>query len=165
MQNDLVFKSGIAKKAIGLLVFLGSATAFTAMAYIIYTHPENQTSSELLSGAILGIILAGLMVGGLGVLRMHWRIEGENIIYQGVLRKKVIPFSTLAGFGQTVIIVALFSLRQVDLYDSQLKPIARLPLRNSDWSKAETALAQRLRYVANEGSAAFPKRKFVDTLP
>jgi hypothetical protein len=79
------------------------------------------------------------------------------------LKKKVIPFSTLAGFGQTVIIVSLLPFRQVNLYDNQLKLIARLPLRHSDWPKAEEALAQRLRYVVDEGSAALSKRKFVDT--
>jgi hypothetical protein len=159
MQNDLVFKSGIPNKAIGLLVFLGSATAFIAMIYVIYTHPENQIPSELLSGAIIGIILAGLMASGLGVLRVHWRIEGENIVYQGVMRKKVMPFSTLTGFRQTIVMVALLPFWQVDLYDSQLKPIARLPLRHNDWPKAEAALAQRLRYITDQGSAAFPKRK------
>lgn len=163
MQNDLVFRAGSAKRAVGWLVFLGAAAALVAMTYAIYTHPENQVSSELWSAAVIGVFLIGLMWAGMGTQRIRWAIEGENIVYHGLFKNKTIALSELAGFGQIAVIVGVFPLQHVDLYNRQLKIIARLPVSLKDWPKAEAWFAERFRYVVNDGSPALPKPRFADT--
>jgi hypothetical protein len=163
MQNDLVFKTGFGKRTLGWLVCLGAAGALLAMVYAIYTHPENQIPSELWSAAAIAAFLIGLMVAGIGIQNVHWRIEGENFVYRGLFRKKTIPISNLAGFGQMIVSVVLIPFQHVDLYDHQLKHLVRLPVSFKDWPKAEAWLAERLRYVVNDGSHVLPKYRFADT--
>ena len=163
MQNDLVFKTGSAKRALGWLVCLGAAGGLVAMIYGIYTHPEAQTSAELLSGVVIGVFLIGLMVAGIAIQYVRWSIEGENIIYRGLFKNKTIPIAELAGFGQIIVVVTLIPFQHVDLYDRQLNHIARLPVSLKDWPKAEAWFAGRLRYVVNDGSHVLPKRRFADT--
>ncbi|MER8982402.1 MULTISPECIES: hypothetical protein [unclassified Mesorhizobium] len=163
MQNDFVFKTGSAKRTLGWLVCLGAAGALAAMIYGIFTHPEAQTPAELWSGVVIGVFLVGLMVAGIAVQYARWSIEGENIIYRRLFRNKTIPLSELAGFGQVIVVVVVIPFVHVDLYDRELKLIARLPVSLKDWPEAEARLAARLRYVVNDGSPALPKRRFVDT--
>ncbi|WP_034160976.1 hypothetical protein [Sphingomonas sp. ERG5] len=163
MQNDLVFKTGFAKRTLGWLVCLGAVAALMAIIYGIFTHPEAQTPSELSSGAAIGVFLIGLIWAGIAIQNARWSIKGENIVCHGVFKKKTIPLSTLAGFGQTTVIVMAFPFQHVDFYDPQLSHVARLPVSLKDWPKAEAWLAARLRYVVNDGSHILPKRRFADT--
>ncbi len=93
MQNDLVFKTGLAKRTLGWLVCLGAAGGLVALIYGIYTHPEAQTPAELWSGIVIGVFLIGLMVAGIAIQYVRWSIEGENIIYRGLFKNKTIPIS------------------------------------------------------------------------
>jgi hypothetical protein len=163
MQNDLVFKTGLAKRALGWFVCLGAAGALVAMMVAIYTHPENQTSEELWSGLIIGVFLIGLMVTGIAIQYVRWSIERQTIVFHGLFKNKTFPISELAGFGQVIIVFSLIPFVYADLYDRELKLIARLPVSHKDWPKAEAWLAGRLRYVVNDGSAVLPKLRFADT--
>jgi hypothetical protein len=163
MQNDLLFKTGSVKRTLGWLVCLGAAGALAAMIYAIYIHWETQTAADLWSGVVILVFLVGLMAIGIAIQHVRWSVEGENILYRGVMKNRTIPISTLAGFGQITVIVTVFPFRHVDLYDRQLKLVARLPVSLEDWPKAEAWLAARLRYVVNDGSAALPKPRFADT--
>jgi hypothetical protein len=163
MQNDLVFRTGLAKRALGWLVCLGAVVGLVAVIYGIFTHPEAQTPPELASGVVIGVFLIGLIWTGIAIQNVRWSIEDENIVYYGVFKKKTIPLSTLAGFGQFTVIVTIFPFLHVDFFDHQPKHIARLPVSLSDWPKAEAWLAARLRYVVNDGSHILPKLRFADT--
>ncbi|QNA83509.1 hypothetical protein G4G27_05430 [Sphingomonas sp. So64.6b] len=163
MKNDLVFKTGLVKRALGWLVCLGAVVALVAIIYGIFTHPESQTPSELSSGAVIGVFLVGLAWAGIAIQNMRWSIEGENIIYHGLFKNRTIPLSKLAGFGQLTVIVMAFPFQHVDFYDRQLAHVARLPVSLKDWPKAEAWLAARLRYVVNDGSHILPKLRFADT--
>jgi uncharacterized membrane protein YidH (DUF202 family) len=163
MRNDLVFKTGFAKRALGWLVCLGAAGALIAMTYAIYTHPENQTPDELWSAVAIGVFLIGLMVLGIAMQYVRWSIEGETIIYHRLFKNKTIPISGLAGFGQMIVSVMIMPFQHVDLYDHELNHVARLPVSFKDWPKAEAWLAGRLRYVVNDGSHISPKYRFADT--
>lgn len=163
MQNDLVFKTGLAKRALGWLVCLGAVVALVAIIYSIFTHPEAQTPSELSSGAVIGVFLIGLMWAGIAIQNVRWSIEGESIIYHGLFKKKTIPLSKLAGYGQMTVIVMVFPFQHVDFYDPRPAHVARLPVSLKDWPKAEAWLAARLRYVVNDGSHILPKLRFADT--
>lgn len=163
MQNDLVFKTGLAKRTLGWLFCLGAGGALVTMTYVIYTHPQNQTAEELWSAVAIGVFLIGLMVFGVAVQHVRWSVEGEDIVYDRLFKKKTIPTSRLAGFGQIIVIVGAFPLQHVDLYDHELNHVARLPISLTDWPKAEAWLAGRLRYVVNDGSHILPKFRFADT--
>jgi len=163
MQNNLVFKAGLAKRALGWLVCLGAVVALVALVYAIFTHPEAQTPSELSSGAVIGVFLIGLMWAGISIQNVRWSIEGENIIYHGLFTKTMIPLSKLAGYGQITVIVMVFPFQHVDFYDPRPAHVARLPVSLKDWPKAEVWLAARLRYVVNDGSHILPKLRFADT--
>ena len=163
MQNNLVFKTGLAKRALGWLVCAGAVGALVAMVIAIYTHPENQTSSELWSAAVIGAFLIGLMVAGMAIQYVRWSIEGDTIIFHRLLRNKTIPVSELAGFGQMIIVFNLIPFIYADIYDRELNLIARLPVSHKDWPKAEAWFAERLRYVVNDGSPALPRYRFADT--
>jgi hypothetical protein len=163
MQNDLVFKTGLAKRTLGWFVCLAAAGALVAMIYAIYTHRETQTSADLWSGVVIGAFLIGLMVAGIAIQYVRWSIEGETIIYHRLFKNKTIPISELAGFGKLIFIVTIIPFAHLDLYDRELKHIARLPVSFKDWPKVEAWCAGRLRYVVNDGSAALPKRRFADT--
>lgn len=162
MQNDLVFRSGLIRRVVGWVVCLFCVGALVAMIYGILTHPESHVASELWSGAIIGVFLVGLFIGGISIQYAYWSIEGDEIIHRRLFRKKVIPISQLGGFGSTIMMVNLVPLTQIDLYDSAPKPITRLPVSIKDWPRAEAWLATRLRYVVNDGSPALPKFRFVD---
>lgn len=163
MRNDLVFKTGLAKRSFGWFVFLGAAGALAAMTYAIYTHPENQTSDELWSGVAIGAFLIGLMAFGISVQYVRWSIEGDNIIYHHLFKNKTIPIYDLAWFWKIIIIVLTISFQHLDLYDKDLNHIARLPVSLKDFPKAEAWFAGRLRYVINDGSHILPKLRFADT--
>lgn len=163
MQNDLVFRTGLAKRALGWLVCLGAAVALGAVIYGIFTHKEAQVPAELGSAAVIGLFLFGLMAAGIAIQRVRWSIEGENIVYHHLFKKKVIPLSGVAGFGEMIVVVVVIPFRHVDLYDGGLKHIARLPVGIKDWPKAEAWLAARLRYVVNDGSPILPRYRFADT--
>jgi uncharacterized membrane protein YidH (DUF202 family) len=163
MQDNLVFKTGLAKRALGWLVFLGAAAALMAIIYGIYTHPQNQIPSELWSAFAIGVFLVGLMVAGIAMQYVRWSIEGDKITYHRLFRNKVIPISGLAGFGQIIVIVMVLPFQHVDLYDHELKHVARLPIGLKDWPIAEAWLAGRLRHVVNDGSHILPKYRFADT--
>jgi hypothetical protein len=162
MQNDLVFKTGLAKRALGWFVCLGAASALVAMMVAIYTHPENQTSEELWSAVIIGVFLIGLMVTGIAMQYVRWSVEGETIRFHGLFKTKTFPISELAGFGQMTIVFSLIPFVYADIYNHEPKHIARLPVSHKDWPKAETWLAGRLRYVVNDGSHILPKYRFAD---
>jgi hypothetical protein len=163
MQNNLVFKTGVAKQTLGWSVCLGAAGALAAMIYAFCIHPENQTPAELWSGAVIGVFLIGLMLVGIAIQYARWSINGENIVCHRIFKDKTIPLTELAGFGRLIIIVAVIPLAHVVLYDSELKLVARLPISLDEWPRAEALLAAHLRFVINDGSAAFPKRRFADT--
>jgi len=163
MQNDLVFRAGTAKRTLGWLVVLGAAGALAAMIYMIFTHPEVQTPTELWSAAAIGAFLVGLMVAGVAIQYRHWSIEGETIVFRHLFKRKTIPVSELSGFGKMMIVVVVAPFAHVDLYSRELKLVARLPISFKDWPIAEAWLASRLRYVVNDGSPALPKHRFADT--
>lgn len=163
MQNDLVFKTGLVKRALGWLVCLGSAGALVAMIHAILTHPENQIPSELWSALVIGLFLIGLMVVGVAVQHVRWSIEGENIVFHRLFRTTTIPVSRLAGFGKLIVIVVVFPFSYIVLYDRDLKPIGRLPVSLKESPRAEAWFAGRLRYVVNDGSPALPKLRYADT--
>lgn len=162
MQNDLVFRAGWVKRALGWAVGLGSAAALAAMIYGVLTHPTAQVPAELGSAAVIGVFLLGLILAGISLQYAHWRIEGDEIVHRGLFRKKTIPVAQLAGFGRTIIVVNLIPLVQIDLYDAALKPVTRLPVGAKDWPRAEAWLAARLRYVVNDGSPALPRYRFAE---
>jgi hypothetical protein len=163
MKNDLVFRAGPAKRTLGWLVVLGAAGALAAMIYAILTHPEAQIPTELWSAAAIGAFLVGLMAGGVAVQYRHWRIEGETIVFRHHFKQKTVPVSELAGFGKIIIFVVGAPFTYVDLHSRELKLIARLPVSFTDWPIAEAWLADRLRYVVNDGSPMLPKYRFADT--
>jgi hypothetical protein len=163
MQNDLVFRTGLAKRATGWLVCLGGAVGVAAVVYGILIHPEAQIPSELASAAVIAAFLIGLMWAGIAIQKVRWSIEDENIVYYGAFKKKTIPLSQVAGFGEITVIVMVFPLLHVDFYDHQPKHIARLPIGLKDWPRAEAWLAARFRYVVNDGSHIMPKLRFADT--
>jgi hypothetical protein len=163
MQNDLIFKTGSAKRTLGWLVFLGSAGALIALIYAIFTHPEAQIPSELWSAAAIGAFLIGLMITGISIQHVRWIIEDENIIFHGLFRTRTIPISRLAGFGYIVIVTNLIPFVHLDLYDHTLKHVARLPVSIKDWPRAEEWLSGRFRHVTNDGGQVFAKYRFSDT--
>ncbi|ATY33901.1 hypothetical protein CVN68_19685 [Sphingomonas psychrotolerans] len=103
------------------------------------------------------------MVFGIAMQYVRWSIEGENIVYHRLFKRKSIPISDLAGFGQIIISVMVIPFQHLDLYDHKLNHIARLPVSLKDWPKAEAWFAERLRYVVNDGSHILPKLRFADT--
>ena len=162
MSETPVFKSGAVKQALGWLVFIGGGVALAALIYAIAVNIETQSQADLWSGVVIGLFIGLLMLGGLSLQSQRWSLEGDAIVLHRLFGKKVIPLSGLAGFGKTTVIVSMFPLVQMDIYDRDLKPVTRLPVTMKDAPMAETLLATRLRYVVNEGSAALPKRRFVD---
>jgi hypothetical protein len=163
MNSELIFKAGPAKRILGLLVFLAAAVALVAMIYGIITHPEAQTSAELWSGVAIGVFLLGLMVAGIAIQYVSWSTQGDTISYRRLFKSKTIRVSELAGFGQIIVVTGVIPSVHADLYDHDLKPMARLPVSLKDWPKAEAWLAARLRYVVNDGSPILPKYRFADT--
>ncbi|PSJ37905.1 hypothetical protein [Allosphingosinicella deserti] len=163
MDTRIEFRASLPKRALGWFVCLGAAFALIAMMYAIATHPEAQTPPELLSGALIGLFLIGFMVAGIAIQHVYWSIEGDAIISHRLFKNKRYPLSELAGFGHTIVIVAVFPLAHVDLYNPDMKQIARLPISIKDWPKAEARLAEDLRYVVNDGSPALPRYRFADT--
>jgi hypothetical protein len=133
------------------------------MIYGIFTHPEVQTPSELWSGAVIGAFLLGLMMAGIAIQYVRWSVEGDIIIYRRLSKTKTIPVSELAGFGKIIIVTVVIPFVHVDLYDHELKHIARLPVSRKDWPRAEAWLAAHFRYVVNDGSHILPKYRFADT--
>lgn len=162
MSENPVFKSGVVKQALGWLVFVGGGIALAALIRAIVVNIDTQSQADLWSGVAIGLFIALFMLGGLSLQSQRWTVEGDAVVLHQLFRKKTIPLSNLAGFGKTTVIVSLFPLVQMDLYDRDLKPVARLPVTIKDAPTAEALLATRLRYVVNEGSAALPRRKFVD---
>ena len=163
MHTRIEFRPSLAKRALGWFVCLGAAGALIALMYAIATHPEAQIPTELLSGALIGLFLIGLMIAGLAIQHAYWSIEGDRITSHRLLKDTRYSLSELAGFGHTVVIVAVFPLSHVSLYSSEMKQIARLPIGIKDWPKAEARLAEHLRYVVNDGSPALPRYRFADT--
>lgn len=162
MSENPVFKSGAVKQALGWLVFIGGGVALAALIYATATNFETQSQADLWSGVVIALFIGLLMLGGLSLQSQRWTVEGDGVVLHQLLRKRTIPLSSLAGFGKTTVIVSMFPLVQMDLYDRDLKPVARLPVTIKDAPTAEALLATRLRYVINEGSAALPKRRFAD---
>jgi hypothetical protein len=162
MQNDLVFKIGTAKKALGWFVCLGAAGLLVATIYAIFIHRETLTSADLWSGIVIGAFLACLSAYGIAMQHVRWEIEGDTIIFHRIFGKKTIPISDLEGFGRMTIIFYFFPFLYVDLYDRKPNILARLPINPNDWPKAEAWLAANLRYVVNHGSHIFPKPRFID---
>jgi hypothetical protein len=163
MQNGLVFKTGVAKRALGGFVCLGAAAALVAMIYGTFTHLETQTSADLWSGVVIGAFLIGLMVLGAAIQFTRWSIEGETVVFRTLFKRRTIPVSDLAGFGQLIIVASVVPLVHLDLYDSDLKLVVRLPVQAKDWPRAEAWFASRLHPVVNDGSAALPRLRFADT--
>lgn len=163
MKDDLVFRTGLVKRTLGWLVCLGAAGALVAMAYGVLTHPEAQVPAELWSGAAIGVFLVGLMIYGISLQSVRWSIEGEKITFHRLFKNKTIPVSGLKGYGEFILIVFLFPFAHVDLYDSELKLVARLPISLKDRPRAEAWLAERFRPVVNDGSPALPRLRFADT--
>jgi apolipoprotein N-acyltransferase len=163
MQNELVFKTGLAKRTLGWLVCLGAAVALAAMIYGLFTHLDTQTPADLWSGLAIGVFLAGLMALGISIQNMRWSIEGETVVFHHLFGRRTIPVSGLAGYGKLVIVVSAAPLAHLDLYDRDLKRVVRLPVDLNDQAKAEAWFAERLRPVVNDGSAALPRLRFADT--
>jgi hypothetical protein len=103
------------------------------------------------------------MVAGIAIQHVSWSIQGDTISYRRLFKPQTIPVSELAGFGQTIIVTGLIPSVHADLYDRELKHMARLPVSLKDWPRAEAFLAARLRYVVNDGSPILPKYRFADT--
>lgn len=162
MPENPVFKSGVVKQALGWLVFIGGGVALAALIRAVIVNFDTQSQADLWSGVAIGLFIIALMLGGLSLQSQRWTVEGDAVVLHQLFRKKTLPLSSLAGFGKTTVIVGLFPLAQFDLYDRDLKPVTRLPTMLKDVPEAEALLAQRLRYVVNEGSPALPKRRFVD---
>ena len=162
MSENPVFKSGGVKKALGWFVFIGGGVALAALIYATAVNIETQSQADLWSGVVIGLFILLFMLGGLSLQSQRWTVEGDAVVLHRLFGKKIIPLSGLAGFGKTTVIVSMFPMVQMDLYDRDLKPVTRLPVTIRDAPTAEALLATRLRYVVNEGSAAMPKRRFVD---
>ena len=162
MQNELVFRTGAAKRTLGWFVFLGAAIGLAAMIYGLVTHLDTQTSADLWSGLVIGVFLVGLMWLGMSIQRLRWSIEGETVVFHHLFGRRTIPVSGLAGYGKLVIVVSAASLAHLDLYDRDLKRVVRLPVGLNDQAKAEAWFAERLRPVVNDGSAALPRLRFAD---
>lgn len=163
MQNDLVFRTGWAKRTLGWFVCLGAAVALTALIYGVFTNLETQTSADLWSGVVIGAFLVGLMLLGMSIQFTRWSIEGESVVFRHLFRSRTIPVSGLAGYGKLIILVSAAPLAHLDLYDRDLKLVARLPVGLKDQARAEAWFAERLRPVVNDGSAALPRLRFADT--
>lgn len=163
MQNKLVFKTGLVKRVLGWSVVLAFLGAMLAMIYGFMTHPESQTATELWSGVAIGVFLICLMVMGVAIQYIRWSIEGETIVFDKLFANKVIPISDLAGYGKLIIVMKVFPMAHIELYDRELNRIARLPVGLKNLPRAEAWLADRLRYVINDGSAALPKLRYADT--
>lgn len=162
MQSDLVFRTGVAKRTLGWVVCLGAGVALVAMIYGVSIHLETQTSADLWSGLVIGVFLIGLMVLGIALQHTRWSIEGETVVFRTLFKSRTIPVSELAGFGTLFIVVAVFPLAHLDLYDCDLNLVARLPVGLKDRPRAEAWFASRLRPVVNDGSAALPRLRFAD---
>lgn len=163
MKSDLVFKAGPGKRAAGWFVFLLGAGLLGATIYATYTHRETLTTADLWSGVVIGLLLIGLMVMGISIQYAYWKIEGSKITFHHLFGKKEVPIPRVAGFGQMIFIVMMIPFSHLDLYDRDLKIIARLPVSFKDWPRAEAWFAERFRYVVNDGSHILPKNRFADT--
>ena len=163
MKSDLVFKAGPGKRAAGWAVFLLGAGLLVATIYASYAHREALTTADKWSGVVIGLLLIGLMVIGFGIQYAYWSIEGSRITFHHLFGKREIPISRLAGFAQILFVVFVFPFAHIDLYDRDLKIIARLPVSFKDWPRAEAWLAERFRHVVNDGSHILPKHRFADT--
>ena len=161
-MNDLVFRTGWVKRTLGWVVFLGSAGLLLALVYAVITHWDTQTSADLWSGAAIGLFIIVFMVAGIAIQYTYWSTQNDVITSHSLFRTQSFPISDLAGFSRITIIVSIFPLLHVDLFDRELKKVARLPVQIKDWPRAEERLASRLRYVVNDGSAALPKHRFAD---
>lgn len=162
MADHPVFGSGVVKQALGWFVLVGGGVALAALIRATLMNLDTQTPADLASGVVIALFIVALMLGGLSIQSQRWTIEGDAIVLHQLFRKRTIPLSKLAGFGKLTIVVGVFPMAQLDLYDRDLKPVARLPVTLKDLPQAEALLAARLRYVVNEGSAALPRRRFVD---
>ena len=161
-MNEIVFKTGWVKQALGWVVVFGSATCLIALICAIIKDWDTQTSADLWSAAFIGLFLGAFTIGGVAIQFTRWSIENDTIKFRTLFRTKTFPVTDLAGFGKITIVVGLFPLVHVDLFDGKLRSVVRLPVRIKDWKRAEAWFAPRLRYVVNDGSAALPKRRFAD---
>lgn len=162
MSDHPVFRTGFVKQALGWLVFVGGGVALAALIWATVVNLETQTPADLGSGVVIGLFIAGLMLCGIAIQSQRWSVEGDAVVLHHFFRRKTIPIATLGGFGKLTVIVGLFPLAHLELYDRELKPVVRLPVTHKDMPQAEALLASRLRYVINEGSLALPRRRFAD---
>ena len=161
MTNSLVFRTEWIKQTLGWIVCLGSAGILAASIGATVKYWDTQTSADLWSGVIMGLFLVAFMFIGVAIQYTRWSIADDTILFHTIIGTRKFPVAELAGFGKLTIMVSLFPLVHVDLFDRDLKHVVRLPVRIKDWPVAEAWFAPRLRYVVNQGSAALPKRRFV----
>lgn len=162
VQDRLVFKAGAVKQALGWVVFLGSGALLAALILAVIQNFETQTQADLWSGVVIGLLLVTAMAGGLAIQSLRWTAEGDTVTLRHLFGSKTWSVASLGGFGKLIISVSAFPLGHIELFDRDLKPIGRLAVTPKDMPAAEAWFAQRLRYVVNDGSAALPRRRYID---
>ncbi len=162
MSEQLVFRTGWPKRLLSWFAILAGSVALIAIVDAMVRHWPTLPPAEIWSGVAIGLFVLCFVVAGFGIQDYHWRIAGDAIRITRFYRTKTIDLADVAGYGTTVVVVGAFPMTHIDLYDGQLQPIERLPINAGDLPRAESWLARRLRPVVDEGSAAFPRRRFVD---
>lgn len=162
MSDKLVFRTGWPKRLFSWFVIIVGSVALIAVIDAMAARWATLPATEIWSGVGIGLFILCFVIAGFGIQDARWSIDGDVIRLNRLYRTRTIDLGGVAGFGETVFVVGVFPVAHIDLYDSALTPIARLPIDSRDLPRAEAWLSRRFRQVVDEGSAAFPKRRFVE---
>ncbi|MFD1035027.1 hypothetical protein ACFQ15_10230 [Sphingomonas hankookensis] len=162
MAEKLVFRTGWPKRLLSWLLILGGSAALIALVDAMARHWSTLPATEIWSGVFIALFILCFVAGGFAIQDFRWSIDGDVIRIHRLYRTTTIDLTKVAGFGRTVFVIGVFPVAHIDLYDGRLQPIARIPIDFRDLPQAETWLSWRFRLVVDEGSAAFPKRRFVE---
>ena len=162
MPEALVFRTGWPKRLFSWFLILAGSAALIALVDAIVRHWATLPATELWSGVAIGLFILCFVIGGFAIQDWSWTIDGDVIRMNKLYRERTIDLRQVEGFGRTVFVVGVFPIANIDLYDAQLRQVARIPIDFQDLPRAEHWLATRFRPVVDEGSAALPKRRFVE---
>lgn len=162
MSEKLVFRTGWPKRLLSWFLILAGSAALIALVDAMARHWATLPATEIWSGLAIGLFILCFVIGGFAIQDFSWTIDGDVIRMHRLYRERTIDLRQVEGFGTTVFVVGVFPIANIDLYDGQLQQVARIPIDFRDLPRAERWLATRFRPVVDDGSAAFPKRRFVE---
>jgi hypothetical protein len=162
MAEKLVFRTGWPKRLLSWFIILAGSAALIALVEAMVRHWATLPAAEIWSGLAIGLVILGFVIGGFAIQDFSWTLDGDVIRMNRLYRERTIDLRQVEGFGRTVFVLGVFPVAHIDLYDGRLQQVARIPIDFRDLPVAERWLAIRFRQVVDDGSAAFPKRRFVE---